>query len=252
MSGELLPVAILAGGLGQRLGELTARRPKALVDVNGEPFIAHQLRLLRANGARRVVLCIGFLGRAIQERIGNGAAFGLDVVYSCDGPKLLGTAGALKKAAPLLGEAFFVLYGDSYLTCNYRAVQTAFAASGKLALMTVCRNEGLWDRSNVEFSEGFILAYDKRAPTPQMRHIDYGLGILSTAALERVPTDEAFDVASLYQSLLQDKQLAAFEVTQRFYEVGSHAGLSETRAYLASASSASRSSVMAPAPPPGA
>ena len=234
MSQALLPVAILAGGLGQRLGPLTARLPKPLVDVNGEPFIVHQLRLLRANGAQRVVVCIGFRGEAIQDVIGDGSRYGLDVCYSCDGANLLGTGGAIKNALPLLGPSFLVLYGDSYLPCNYRQVQTFFEHSDKLALMTVFRNNGQWDRSNVEFRDGIIYAYDKRMLNPRMRHIDYGLGAFRAEAFDDIQPNEPCDLAAIYQTLLARKQLDPFEVEQRFYEIGSLAGLEETRAHLAS------------------
>jgi MurNAc alpha-1-phosphate uridylyltransferase len=233
MSDRLLPVAILAGGLGQRLGPLTARVPKALVDVAGEPFIAHQLRLLQASGARRVVICVGFLGESIQNVVGDGHAFGVEAVFSYDGPHLLGTAGALNRALPFLGDAFLVLYGDSYLTCDYQRVQSVFEASRKLALMTVFRNQGMWDSSNVEFDDGVIRAYDKRSSNARMQHIDYGLGVFGAAAFAAVPDDEPFDLATLYQALLRRDQLAACEVHERFYEIGSPAGLAETRAHLA-------------------
>lgn len=232
----MLPVAILAGGLATRLRPLTATIPKALVEVNGEPFIAHQLRLLRANGITRVVVCAGYLGEMIQECVGDGGEFGVQVRFAFDGPRLLGTAGALKQALPLLGEAFFVLYGDAYLPCDYRAVQTAFEQSGRLALMTVLRNDGRWDRSNVEFVDGNILAYNKHCPTPWMRHIDYGLGVFHRAALAVVPEAQPYDLATLYQELLTQGALAAHEVDQRFYEIGSFAGLEETRQYLATQS----------------
>src|SRR5437867_4482280 len=172
----MLPVAILAGGLATRLRPISDEIPKALVDINGEPFITHQLRLLESRGVRRVVLCLGYRGEMVREYVGDGAQFGLAVEYSFDGPVLRGTAGAIHQALPLLGKAFFVLYGDSYLPCDYGAAEEAFAGSGKTALMTVFRNEGKWDSSNVEFTGGRILADDKKNRTPRMRHIDYGLG----------------------------------------------------------------------------
>lgn len=240
MSRPLLPVAILAGGLATRLRPLTETVPKALLDVGGEPFIAHQLRLLRANGIERVVVCAGYLGELIEAAVGDGAALGLRVAYAFDGPTLLGTAGALKRALPLLGEACFVLYGDSYLPCDYRAVQAAFEASGRLALMTVFRNDGRWDASNVEFVDGRLLAYDKRAPAPRMRHIDYGLGLFRRAAFDLVPAGEPSDLAVLYRRLLARGELAGHEVARRFYEIGSPAGLEETRRYLAGRSPGAR------------
>src|ERR1017187_4665118 len=175
----MLPIAILAGGLATRLRPITETLPKALIEVAGEPFLAHQLRLLRRNGFERVVLCVGYLGEKIQAFAGNGQAFGLQVEYAFDGLQLVGTAGALRRALPLLGDAFAVIYGDSYLPCDYRAALAAFSESGKLGLMSVYRNEGLWDTSNVEFTGGRILAYDKANRTPAMRHIDYGLGVRS-------------------------------------------------------------------------
>src|SRR5919197_4418427 len=233
MSSGMLPVAILAGGLATRLWPLTETIPKALVDVNGEPFIAHQLRLLRTNGIERVIVCAGYLGEMIQGWVGDGARFGLHVAFAFDGPRLLGTAGAIKQAVPALGPAFFVLYGDSYLPCDYRAVQTAFEQSGKRALMTVFRNDGRWDRSNVEFVDGHVVSYDKRHQTPQMHHIDYGLGVFNQSAFAIVPDGQPYDLATLYQDLLKQGELAASEVNRRFYEVGSFAGLEETRRYLA-------------------
>src|ERR1035437_9677440 len=172
----MLPIAILAGGLAMRLRPITETLPKALIEVAGEPFLAHQLRLLRRHGFERVVLCVGYLGEKIGAFAGDGRAFGLHVEYAFDGPQLLGAAGA-------------VIYGDSYLTCDYRDALAAFSESGKLGLMSVYRNEGLWDTSNVEFTGGRILAYDKANRTPAMRHIDYGLGVLQRAALDNVPAD---------------------------------------------------------------
>ena len=126
-----LPVAILAGGLSTRLRPITENIPKALVDVAGKPFIARQLEYLRRQGITRVVLCLGHLGEQVEALVGDGAAFGLDVGYSWDGPRLLGTGGALKRALPLLGGQFFVFYGDSYLQIDFRAVERGFFASGK-------------------------------------------------------------------------------------------------------------------------
>jgi NDP-sugar pyrophosphorylase family protein len=212
---------------------MTAAIPKALADINGEPFVAHQLRLLRAHQIDRVVLCVGYLGEMIRDAIGDGTRFGLHVEYVFDGPIPLETAGAIKKALPLLGEAFFVLYGDSYLPCDYEAVRRAFAQSGKPALMTVFRNQGQWDRSNVEFENGRIIAYEKDNPTPRMRHIDYGLGAFQSSAFASMPVGEPHDLAALYRDLLRRGELAGFEVSQRFYEVGSFEGLRETANFIA-------------------
>jgi NDP-sugar pyrophosphorylase family protein len=228
----MLPVAILAGGLATRLRPLTETIPKSLVEVNGEPFLWHQLRLLRENGIDRVVLCVSHLGEQVRDSVGDGRKFGVHIDYSFDGPTLLGTAGALQRAQPLLGESFFVLYGDSYLPIDWRSVEAAFRASGKAGLMTVYRNESQWDTSNVEFVDGRIVAYNKKLRNPRMRHIDYGLGVLHAAALARVPDGKSWDLATLYQELVDARELAAFEASNRFYEIGSIGGIEELCAYL--------------------
>lgn len=228
----MLTVAILAGGRATRLGKLTQETPKSLLELNGEPFAAHQLRMLQSKGIRRVVLCVGHLGTLIYRRIGDGGSFGLQVDYSFDGPALLGTAGAIKNALPKLGQFFFVMYGDSYLPCDYVAIAEAFQSSGKLGMMTVFRNEGKWDASNVEFEAGEILRYSKIHRTPRMRHIDYGLGLFRGEAFDHLPLGKAADLTEVYCDLLERRQLAAFEVRERFYEIGSPAGLSETAEFL--------------------
>jgi dTDP-glucose pyrophosphorylase len=229
----MLPVAILSGGLATRLRPVTEKIPKALVEIDGEPFLAHQFRLLAASGIRRVTLCVGYLAAMIEEYAGDGGRFGLEVTYSPDGPQLRGTAGAVAQARPLLGESFFVLYGDSYLPCDYRAVQQAFENSGKLALMTVYDNRDQWDASNVHFEDGRILAYSKKFRTPAMRHIDYGLGVFHAAAFDDIPKEGAHDLADLYQGLLAEGELAGFEAQERFYETGSFAGIQGLSEYLA-------------------
>jgi len=235
----MLTVAILAGGLATRLRPATETVPKSLLDVNGEPFAVHQLRLLQSKGIRRVVLCVGHLGEMVQRAIGDGSALlGLQVDYSFDGAALLGTAGAIRNALPKLGESFFVMYGDSYLPCDYAAIARSFESAGVLGMMTVFRNEGKWDTSNVEFEgggseAGKILAYSKTNRTSRMRYIDYGLGVFRSEAFQSLPLGKTYDLAELYADLLQRKQLGAFEVRERFYEIGSPTGLRETAEFLA-------------------
>ncbi len=230
---ELFPVAILAGGLATRLRPMTYSLPKALIDIDGEPFIVRQLRLLRERGITKVVLCVGFLSEQIVGVVGNGSELGLEVTYSFDGPTLLGTAGAIKHAFPKLGQSFFVLYGDSYLECDYEQVQNAFQASEKPALMTIYLNDGQWETSNVEYLDGRVVAYDKQRRTPRMRYIDYGLGVFNRSAFDQVPPNKPYDLEKLYQELMRRKRLGVFQATQRFYEVGSLAGIAELRRYLA-------------------
>lgn len=221
-----IPVAILAGGLATRLRPITEKIPKSLVPVAGKPFLTRQLELLHSRGIRHAVLCVGHLGEMIQRDFGN-EAFGLRLDYSFDGPKLLGTGGAIKRALPTLGPEFFVLYGDSYLPIEYRPIAEFFQHSGKLGCMTVYRNEGRYDTSNVVFADGEIKVYDKKARLPEMRHIDYGLSLFKAAAFDSYSAEQPFDLAEVMGKLVREKQLAGYEVKERFYEIGSPAGLAE-------------------------
>ena len=230
---ENIPVAILAGGLATRLRPITEKIPKSLVPVAGRPFLAHQLEMLHAQGVRRAVLCIGFLGEMIQREFGS-EAYGIKLDYSFDGEKLLGTGGAIKRALPKLGAEFFILYGDSYLPIPYAPIADFFHRSSKLGLMTVYRNEGKYDASNVVFRDGEIVVYDKKAKLPEMRHIDYGLSLFKSSVFQAYATDQVFDLAEVMGKLVGEKQLAGYEVPERFYEMGSPAGLAELEIILKS------------------
>jgi NDP-sugar pyrophosphorylase family protein len=234
MTASDLPVAILAGGLATRLRPITEKIPKLLIDVAGEPFFSHQLRLLKRAGLSRVVLCVGYLGEQIVARYGDGAKWGVHIDYSFDGPKLLGTGGALIAALPKLGDAFYVLYGDSYLPIDYRGVGDHFLRSGKRGLMTVYENHGRYDASNVWFERGEIKVYDKKAKLPEMQHIDYGLGVFRATAFDAFPRDAVVDLAQVQQALVARHELAGFEIPERFYEIGSPEGLNELDALLRS------------------
>ncbi len=231
MSG-LPPVCILAGGLGSRLGERVRDTPKPLIKVAGEPFLWHQLRLLAAQGASEVVLCVGYLGERIEASVG-AERFGLRIAYSHDGPGLDGTLGAVRRARGLLGERFLVLYGDTYLRLDYAAATTAWRRSGLPALMCVLHNNDRWDTSNALYANHRVLAYDKRAPRADMRWIDYGLGGLTQTALDSCPA-AARELSGLFHGLAAAGLLFGFEATERFYEIGTPASLAETEVFLRS------------------
>lgn len=227
-----LPVAILAGGLATRLRPITETIPKALVEVANKPFIVHQLELLVRHGIERVVLCVGYLGEQVEAVLGDGKQLGIDVLYSYDGEELVGTGGALRRALSSLGDRFLVAYGDSYMDCDYAGIARTFNDAGKLGLMTVLRNDGRWDTSNVIFGDGHIVRYDKFHTSAEFTHIDYGVGALQASVLAGYPEGEKLDLAVVYQDLIARGELAAFEVHGRFYEIGSPGGLDETRRFL--------------------
>ncbi|GHV83989.1 D-glycero-D-manno-heptose 1-phosphate guanosyltransferase [Spirochaetia bacterium] len=228
----MLPVIILAGGLATRMRPVTETIPKAMIDVNGKPFIHHQMMLLQKNNVRHTILCLGYLGEQIQNYIKDGGGYGIKVEYSFDGDKLLGTGGAIKKIGRILPETFFILYGDSYLDIDYQNVEDAFISSNKKGLMTVFKNDDNFDTSNVIFKNNQIVTYNKKQKSRDMNYIDYGLGILHRSVFDSFPANKPFDLAEIYEQLSGEKQLAGYEVFERFYEIGSPAGLEDLRKKL--------------------
>jgi len=229
----IMPQAvILAGGLATRLYPITQSVPKVLLNVGGRPFINHQIDLLKKKGIRQLIICAGFLGEQIQSYLGDGTNTGVSIKYSFDGDELLGTGGALKKAEPLLDEFFWVIYGDSYLDTDYSEILHYFLNRNKFGLMTVYKNANQWDKSNVSFSKGNILKYDKQSIDSNLTYIDYGLSLFRKKALAMIPTAMKCDLSLLFNKLLETKELLGYEVVERFYEIGSTNGLQETRRYL--------------------
>jgi NDP-sugar pyrophosphorylase family protein len=227
-----LPVAILAGGLATRLRPVTETVPKVLLEVAGKPFLDHQLALLREQGVEEVVLCVGYLGELIRDRYQDGRSHGIRISYSFDGDKLLGTGGAIRKALPLLGEAFFVMYGDSYLRIDFGQVESAFRHLGKPGLMTLFHNRDLWDVSNVSYASGTIRRYDKKFRGPDMQHIDYGLSVFRAEVFREYSPDEVLDLAQVMRTLVDRGDMAGFEASERFYEIGSPDGWRELDQFL--------------------
>lgn len=225
------PVLLLAGGKATRLGSISQTVAKALVPVAGRPFIDYQLERLASHGIREVILCVGHFAEQIRNHVGNGSRFGLRVRYSEDGPTPRGTGGAVRNALPLIGAGCWVLYGDSLLDVNYREVFAELPASA-LGLMTVFHNQNRYDKSNVLFRNGRLVKYSKTETTPDMTHIDYGLSLLCSAAIEQIPADRQSDLAELYAKLSIAGEMVGVEVMKRFYEIGSPTGLRETEEFL--------------------
>jgi N-acetyl-alpha-D-muramate 1-phosphate uridylyltransferase len=226
------PLVILAGGLATRLNPVTRKIPKSLIEIAGKPFIDHQLTLIRKKGIIQVVLCVGYLGELIEEYVGDGSHWGLDVQYSYDGDVLLGTGGAVKKALSLLPDTFFILYGDSYLDIDYNAVIEQFFEEGLPVLMTIYHNQNAFDSSNILMKGARILKYDKKSRDPAMEYIDYGLVVVRKEVFGRYPDNKPFDLSDVLSQMVDSGKVAAFEEEKRFYEIGSISGIRETEEYM--------------------
>lgn len=226
-----MQVAILAGGLATRLGGLTKNLPKSMVKVVGKPFLEYQLELLRGTGIKDIVLCIGYLGEQITRHFGNGEKYGVNIKYSVE-DKLVGTGGALKKAEALLNDVFFTLYGDSYLFLDFPAAMNYFESQNKLALMTVYQNCDRYDRSNAVVEGSLVKKFSKKEKPKDMVYIEYGANIFRKQALEAVPENQFYPLDDLFTRLIEVEELLAFEVKERFHEIGSPQGIKDFKEYL--------------------
>jgi N-acetyl-alpha-D-muramate 1-phosphate uridylyltransferase len=226
-----MQIAILAGGLATRLRPLTDKIPKSLVPIHGKTFLEYQLDFLKAGGVTDIVLCIGHMGEQIEEYFGNGSEYGVRIKYSREGKIQLGTAGALKKAESLLEDEFFIMYGDSYLFLDFGTLMCYFLNQNKLALMTVYKNQGRYDKSNTEVEGNLVRRYSKQEKTEAMVYIDYGVNILRKKALKLVPADQPYPLEELFPQLIAQNEILAYEIKERFYEIGSPEGLAEFKKY---------------------
>jgi len=227
-------VVILAGGLATRLGELARNRPKSMFLVHGRPFFEYQIELLKKGGAKDIVLCVGHMRDQIMRHFGDGNNYGVNIRYSCE-DKLLGTAGALKNAAVLLDDVFYTMYGDSYLLLDFASTMRYFLSQNKLALMTVYRNQDRYDRSNTAIAGNLVTKYAKQDRTPDMVYIDYGANIFRKEALKMIPEDQFYPLEEFFPRLIVKEELLAFEVKERFYEIGSPQGIKDFAEYISTA-----------------
>jgi len=226
-----MQIAILAGGLATRLQLLTERIPKSMIMIEGKPFLQYQLEFLKKGRVTNIVLCVGYLSEQIETYFGDGKRFCVDIKYSRERERLLGTAGALKNAEGLLEEEFFVVYGDSYLFLNFKEVLGHFQKFNKSALMVVYKNDDKYDKSNVVVENGMIKKYDKKHKTEDMIYIDYGVSILRKKVLDMIPRNEVYSLEELVPALINQNEMLAFETSERFYEMGSYRGLEEFKNY---------------------
>ena len=232
LDGGAMQAVILAGGLGTRLKPITDSIPKAMVPVCGRPFLAYQIEYLSHYGIRDIILCVGHLGDMIAEHFGDGRQMGVSIHYGREGNRLLGTAGAIRNVQHLLQDVFFVTYGDSYAVVDFSVIMNYFGSRDKLGLMVVFKNEDRWDCSNVVVNGDYVNVYDKQRPHTGMRYIDFGVSVFRREALRDVPVGVPFDLSEVNQQLIAHQQLLAYETHNRFYEIGSVAGLRELQTLI--------------------
>lgn len=221
------PVVVLAGGKGTRVAHLTGNStPKVMLPIGGRPFIDLKLEGLSGQGVRAVYLMTGHAGEPLEQHVGDGSRYGLEITTVRDGPRLLGTGGAIASALDVLPQSFWVTYGDTLLRVPIGDVEESFDSSRFLAYMTVLHNRDRWELSNVSIEDERITAYEKNPLAGTHEYIDYGMILFDRAAF--VDKADVFDLYEIIQSLISSGSIGAFEVEDRFYDIGTEARYSET------------------------
>ena len=227
-------MVIIAGGLATRLGKLSAQTPKSMLRFSGKPFLQYQIELLRSKGIKKFVLCVGHFSEQIKQYFGSGKDFGVQISYSDEGEKLLGTGGALKKAEDLLEDDFFIMWGDSYLLLDYKDIFKVYIKSEIQALMVVYKNFNERDKSNVVVKNNKVILYDKWSISKDKVYIDNGVSILNKKLLQCIPKDEVFALELIFKKLAQENNIAAYKAEQCFYEIGSVGGIKDFKDFVGS------------------
>jgi len=219
-----MQMVILCGGLATRLGIIAKEIPKSMIDINGKPFLQHQIELLKKHDFDEIILCIGHLGEQIKNYFGDGTKFGINIKYSKDNQ--LGVIGAIKNAEPLLRDNFFMMYGDSYLPhLDFNNMYQKYQNQDKLALMSIWKNNNKTDKSNIKIKNGLVTNVGE----PNSDYVDYGAIVLNKKILELIPPNKPFSTKEFWKKLTSKKQLGIYEVKKRLYHIGNIDGLKELR-----------------------
>tara|TARA_B000000565_G_C23758301_1_gene367363 strand:- start:58 stop:762 length:705 start_codon:yes stop_codon:yes gene_type:complete len=228
-----LQIIIIAGGLATRLGTLTSNKPKSLIDINGDPFIIHQLRYLKNQGFKKIHLCLGFLADQIITTLKHFNYLDLNITYSLDGDNQLGTGGALKNALDKCEDYFFVQYGDSYLPINYSKIYDFFVMNKSQSnILTIYENNSMYDKSNVIYTANKIFKYDKNLNSAEMNFIDYGLSLLKKDEIIPILENNISDLSEVYKILINENKMIPYIVKERFYEIGKPEGIADMKKYI--------------------
>lgn len=218
---------ILSGGKGTRVKKLTKNIPKCLIDINGKPFLYHQLKYLKKNNIKNVILSVGYLSEIVKEYVQKHINF-INVKIVSDGKKLLGTGGAIIKSINFMKKNFYIIYGDSYFDFNIKKLKQ----KNNQSIMAIYKNKNKYDKSNIELKDSNKINYFKFKVKKKLFYIDYGVSYLNKKIFIGIKKDKKFDLSSLFHNISRKNILKGHMVKKRFYEIGSYNGIKELKKYL--------------------
>ena len=218
---------LLCGGKGTRVSRYTKHVPKCLIDINGKPFLYHQLKFLKKNNIKKVIISSGYLSKKIKDYLKKDIRF-INFKIKEDGKKLLGTGGAVLKSLNFLKKNFFVIYGDSYLRFRLKELKK----DKKLPTMAIFKNYNKYDKSNVEIKKYEFIHYHEKKNRNKCKFIDYGVSYLNKDIFKNYKKNKKFDLSALFQDISKKNMLKGHIVKKRFYEIGSYKGIKDLKKFI--------------------
>lgn len=226
-----MQIVILCGGLATRLKKLSKKKPKSLIKFKNKPFVIYQIELLKSYGFNNFLLCVGHFSKQIKSKLGNGKKLNVNIDYSHDGKKLLGTGGSLKKAYKKLDKNFILLNGDSYIMFNPNKLISKYNTSNKSTIL-VKKNTRTNLPSNIILKKKLIIDYCKKG-IENSRYIDIGMQIFNSDIFNLyLKKNEYYDLEHIYKIMIKKKNLSYLKTNATFFEIGSFKGIKSFNNYL--------------------
>jgi len=226
-----MQIVILCGGLATRLKNLSKKKPKSLIEFKKTPFIIYQIQLLKYYGFNNFLLCVGHFNKQIINKLGNGIKFNVNINYSFDGKKLLGTAGSIKKAYKKLDKSFILLNGDSYIKFDPNILISKYKSDSKNIIL-VKKNNRKNLPSNIILKKKLIVDYYKKG-IKGSQYIDVGMQILNSDIFDLyLKKNKYYDLEHIYKILIKKNQLSYYKTNASFFEIGSYKGINDFNNYL--------------------
>lgn len=211
-------IVIMAGGMGSRLRPWTETCPKPMLPVGGKPMLEHIVARCRADGFKRFVFAINYLGHVIEDHFGDGEQFGVEIQYVREETPL-GTAGALSLLPTSPGEPFVVSNGDILTDIRYNEVLEFHCRHHAVATMAVRVHE--WQHPfGVVNTDGIDIIGFAEKPV-SISHVNAGIYVLEPSAIRALVPGEACHMPALFERLQQrGERTIAYPMHEPWLDVG--------------------------------
>lgn len=211
-------VILMVGGMGKRLRPLTNDRPKPLLEVGNKPILETIIANFAKYGFKNIILSVNYKSQMIEEYFGDGSKFGVTIDYVHE-DKRMGTAGALSLMREQLTEPFFVMNGDLLTNVNFEHMLEFHLSNQAIATMGVREYDFQVPYGVVNLNGHKITSIEEK-PAHKF-FVSGGIYILDTDVLNTIPDDIFYDMPTLFEKLIANKQKAiSFPIREYWLDIG--------------------------------